>query len=185
MKNIFTIIKIIDYIMTDNSEQIMKLRITSNDGSETIVDVPQSIFEKMSTLNDMVLDMSELGDVPHDVIDIPPNTIDLDTLNMVIEYYQRYQVSENPSENALMDWETEFFEQLGNETFETLSRLLPAANYLNCSELLNKGCKYVARVIIKNKTVEELRDYFGVENDFTPEEEDKIREDFAWAIDQE
>ncbi|KAJ7948977.1 SKP1 [Quillaja saponaria] len=35
---------------------------------------------------------------------------------------------------------------------------------------------------IKNKSVEYVRKFFGFENDFTPEEEAKLREDYAWAF---
>ncbi|CAL5187112.1 unnamed protein product [Lathyrus oleraceus] len=35
---------------------------------------------------------------------------------------------------------------------------------------------------IANKSVEYVRRYFGIENDFTPEEEAKLREELAWTF---
>ncbi|VDK56944.1 unnamed protein product [Anisakis simplex] len=56
-----------------------------------------------------------------------------------------------------------------NDLFE----LVQAANYLDVSDLLAAGCKQIA-ALIKGKTVEELREFFHIENDFTPEEEAKV-----------
>uniref|UniRef100_A0A183DL91 Skp1 domain-containing protein n=1 Tax=Gongylonema pulchrum TaxID=637853 RepID=A0A183DL91_9BILA len=53
-----------------------------------------------------------------------------------------------------------------NELFE----IVQAANYLDISELLAEGCKAIANQI-KGKSVQELREFFNIENDFTPEEE--------------
>lgn len=34
---------------------------------------------------------------------------------------------------------------------------------------------------MKGKTTEEMRQQFNIENDFTPEEEEKLREDNEWC----
>ena len=46
--------------------------------------------------------------------------------------------------------------------------------------LLDIGCSYTAS-IIQGKSVEELRQFFHIENDLTPEEEKKIIEEFKWC----
>jgi S-phase kinase-associated protein 1 len=46
--------------------------------------------------------------------------------------------------------------------------------------LLELACAKVA-TFIKGKTTEEIRELFGIENDFTPEEEAEIREENKWA----
>lgn len=51
--------------------------------------------------------------------------------------------------------------------------LFQAANYLDVSDLLSSGCKAIANHI-RGKTVEELRAFFNIENDFTPEEEARV-----------
>ena len=55
-----------------------------------------------------------------------------------------------------------------------------AANYLEIKSLLELSTAKVAS-IIKNKTVQEIRDFFNIENDFTPEEEMQIMEENKWA----
>jgi S-phase kinase-associated protein 1 len=42
-------------------------------------------------------------------------------------------------------------------------------------------CQTVAD-IIKGKTPEEIRAYFHIKNDFTPEEEEEVRRENQWAF---
>ncbi|OEL14234.1 SKP1-like protein 11 [Dichanthelium oligosanthes] len=64
----------------------------------------------------------------------------------------------------------------------TLYDLLLAANYLDVKGLLNIACQKVADMI-KGKSVQEIRRTFNIQNDFTPEEEEEIRKENAWAFD--
>lgn len=56
-----------------------------------------------------------------------------------------------------------------------------AANYLNIKGLLDITCKTVANMI-KGKNPEEIRKTFNIENDFTPEEEEQIRKENEWVM---
>lgn len=51
---------------------------------------------------------------------------------------------------------------------------------MDIKPLLDLGCKTVANMI-KGKTPEQIREHFGLVNDFTPEEEEQIRKENAWA----
>ena len=53
---------------------------------------------------------------------------------------------------------------------EELFELIKASNYLDIKPLLELACAKVAS-LIKNKSIEEIRKFFNIENDFTPEEE--------------
>ncbi|XP_069146132.1 SKP1-like protein 11 [Solanum lycopersicum] len=57
---------------------------------------------------------------------------------------------------------------------------LQTANYLNIKSMLDLTCQTVADMI-KEKTPEEIYKTFNIENDFTPEEEEKIKRENAWA----
>ncbi|KAH7332141.1 hypothetical protein KP509_20G070500 [Ceratopteris richardii] len=63
----------------------------------------------------------------------------------------------------------------------TLFDLILAANYLNIQSLLDFTCQRVADMI-KEKTPEEIRRAFNIENDFTPEEEEEVRRENQWAF---
>ena len=62
----------------------------------------------------------------------------------------------------------------------TLFDLILAANYLNITQLLDLTCEKVAEMI-KNKTAEEIRSHFNIKNDFSPEEEERLREEHRWC----
>ena len=67
-----------------------------------------------------------------------------------------------------------------NEEQETLFNLMNVANDLNIKPLLDITCPKVASMI-KGKTPEEIRKTFNIVNDFTPEEEAKVREENKWC----
>ena len=58
---------------------------------------------------------------------------------------------------------------------------MQAANYLDSKQLLDLTCQTVADMI-KGKSPEEIREIFNIKNDFTPEEEEKIRKENQWAF---
>lgn len=75
-----------------------------------------------------------------------------------------------PDSNDMTEWDREF---IGSD-IEELFELIKTANYLDIKNLLELGCKAVAN-LIKDKSVEEIREILGVENDFSPEEEDAAK----------
>ncbi|KAI1204834.1 Skp1 family, dimerization domain-containing protein [Annulohypoxylon truncatum] len=62
-----------------------------------------------------------------------------------------------------------------------LFELLTAANFLDIPLLLKCAAKIVAEKI-RGMTTEQMREYFGIENDFTAEEEAQIRREHGWAF---
>ena len=62
----------------------------------------------------------------------------------------------------------------------TLFHLVTAANYLMIRPLMELACSKIAS-FIKGKTTEEIRQRFHIQSDFTPEEEEKIRQENKWA----
>ncbi|KAK1417306.1 hypothetical protein QVD17_26432 [Tagetes erecta] len=73
-----------------------------------------------------------------------------------------------------------FIEREEIET-STLLVLVKYASEINNAGLLDVFCQRVADVI-KDKSVEEVREIFNIENDFTPEEEQAIRDEHPWAF---
>ena len=60
-----------------------------------------------------------------------------------------------------------------------LFNIILASNYMDIPELLDEMCQRVADMI-KGKTPDEIRKIFNVENDFTEEEEEKIKKQNEW-----
>ena len=102
--------------------------------------------------------------------------------------YCEYHKNDNPAEiekplrtsnlAELVDsWDAKFIEV---ENMEELFEIIQGANYLDIASLLDLSCAKVAS-LIKGKTPEEIRKTFNIINDFTPEEEQQIREENRWA----
>ncbi|WMV20124.1 hypothetical protein MTR67_013509 [Solanum verrucosum] len=87
---------------------------------------------------------------------IPLPNVDSKTMTKVIEYWKKHSE-------------------------EDVSKDILAANFLNDKEILDMMCQEVANRI-KGKTPEEIRKEFDIKNDFTPEEEEEIRKENAWAF---
>nr|GLL41323.1 SKP1-like protein 1A [Ipomoea trifida] len=98
-------------------------------------------------------------------------------LNKVIEYCKSHAETANTSQDDLKDFDANFIKV----DHQTLSDLIIAANFLNVKSLLDLTCQAVANLIEK-MTVEEVRKFFNIQNDFTPEEEEEIRRENAWAF---
>nr|GMD70163.1 SKP1-like protein 1A [Ipomoea batatas] len=98
-------------------------------------------------------------------------------LNKVIEYCKSHAETAQTSQDDLKDFDANFIKV----DHQTLSDLIIAANFLNVKSLLDLTCQAVAN-LIKKMTVEEVRKFFNIQNDFTPEEEEEIRKANAWAF---
>jgi S-phase kinase-associated protein 1 len=61
-----------------------------------------------------------------------------------------------------------------------LFNMVLAARYLDIEMLQNLAVAEIA-IGLGPMSVEEIRDLFGIENDFTPEEEKAIRDETRWA----
>ncbi|CAH1412795.1 unnamed protein product [Lactuca virosa] len=69
-----------------------------------------------------------------------------------------------------------------DQEISTLLELANAAYSLDIKkETLDIVCQKIADMI-KDKSVEEVREIFNIKNDFTPEEEQASRSEYAWAF---
>ncbi|GAB1318085.1 E3 ubiquitin ligase complex SCF subunit [Madurella fahalii] len=79
----------------------------------------------------------------------------------------------------IVGWDKTFFNSLNSSL---LYEVLIVANYLEIKRLLDMGCQAVANMI-SGKSAAEIREFLGIENDFTPEQEAQIRKETAWVFD--
>ncbi|KAI1656858.1 Skp1-domain-containing protein [Daldinia decipiens] len=79
-------------------------------------------------------------------------------------------VYEKPA-TVIPAWDKAF---LGRLTKDQLFDLIVAANFFDINGLFDYCAKSIATTVEEMST-EQMREYFGVENDFTPEEEEQLR----------
>ncbi|MCL7043561.1 hypothetical protein MKW94_014675 [Papaver nudicaule] len=93
------------------------------------------------------------------------------------EIKERYE----DEKQELIEWNKKFIEDANGDR-KTLFDLIAAANFLAAECLMAVTCQAVADMM-KGKTPEWIREFFGIKNDFTPEEEEEgRRENQQWAF---
>jgi S-phase kinase-associated protein 1 len=121
---------------------------------------------------------------------IPLPNVDSKILSKIIEYLKYHKTNpaepietplrrESKIEDVLCEWDRKFVEI----DQSIISDLMISANYMNIAPLLKLMAVTVA-FQIRGKSTQEVRELFGIENDFTEEEEKKIREENKWCEEQ-
>ena len=118
--------------------------------------------------------------------EVPLPNIKKSILTKIIEFCEH--IDKNPApeiekplrSSSLSDVVSPWYAQFIDMNQETLFEIILASNYLDIKSLLELSTAKVAS-IIKNKTIPEIRKFFNIENDFTPEEEMQIMEENKWA----
>eukprot|EP01007_Sphenomonas_quadrangularis_P000369 NODE_1214_length_951_cov_205.000000_g1014_i0.p2 GENE.NODE_1214_length_951_cov_205.000000_g1014_i0~~NODE_1214_length_951_cov_205.000000_g1014_i0.p2 ORF type:complete len:211 (+),score=54.07 NODE_1214_length_951_cov_205.000000_g1014_i0:32-634(+) len=165
--------------------------LQSNDSKPVEYSVSRDAAKMSGLIKDMLEDQDD--DRTGETI-IPVPNVNGRTLKYVIQYMEHHwnnrpEPIEKPLkgkiEDVISEWDKKFlFTDLikdGDEKqHELLIDCIMAANFLNTKELLELTCAAVASMI-KGKTPEQIRTLFNIENDFTPEEEEKIREENRWC----
>ena len=75
-------------------------------------------------------------------------------------------------------WEYKFLDMERDKLLE----LLRAADYMDMRGLLLLCSAKIAHEV-RGMSTEEMREYLGVENDFTPEEEAEMKKELSWCND--
>ncbi|KAM1760105.1 hypothetical protein ACFX12_003014 [Malus domestica] len=133
--------------------------ITLKSSNDEMFKVEEAVAMESQTIKHMVEDECAGNAIP-----LPNVTSAI--LAKVIEYCRKHREDERATaadgEKNVNEWDAEFMKIDQN----TLYDLIMAANYLD----------------IKGKTPEQIRTTFNIKNDFTLEEEEKIRRENQWAF---
>ena len=145
--------------------------------------VEKDILMRSALLKNMLADIEDSSDP------IPLPQVDSTTLEKVIEYLEYHKDDPIPEEEEeeedytrprpsddIEPWDKDFI----GKDLVLINHILVAANYMDIKDLLDLAAKTVANMM-KGKTTEQLREMFNIVNDFTPEEEEEIRKENAWA----
>ncbi|KAK9898319.1 E3 ubiquitin ligase SCF complex, Skp subunit [Cystobasidium minutum MCA 4210] len=145
------------------------VKLTSSDGTEYTV--PYKVISQSVLVKNLIDDVG----IGEDDEAIPLPNVDSATFEKVIEWCTHHSDDPEPFVDEFEDefetarnvviteWDARFYAVEHEVLFDTLL----AANYLDIKLLLDVGCKTVANMM-KGKTAEEIREMFGIENDFTP-----------------
>ncbi|XP_049384740.1 SKP1-like protein 11 [Solanum stenotomum] len=143
------------------------LTLKTCNGKEFVLD--EAIVVRSQTIKNMVED-----DCVSNVIPLP--NVHSKTMTKLIEYWKKHS-EDDVSKDMLMDFDKAFV----NVHHSILHALILVANFLNDKEILTMMCQEVIDRI-KGKTPEEICKKIDIKNDFTPEEEEEIRKENAWAF---
>lgn len=149
--------------------------LLSSDNKE--IKVEKQIIEKSILIKNMIEDIED------DESAIPIPNVNENILQKVIEWCKYYkddlintEYEEINKNSDVNEWYKNFFDLDQDMLFD----IILAANYLDIKQLLTTGCKIVANMI-KGKSAEEIRKTFNITNDFTQQEEAKIKKENEWA----
>jgi hypothetical protein len=132
----------------------MEVTLRSTDGVEVVVDTTRS---KSSVINEMMeFTDGESGGV------IVPVQVRSRALRAVIDWMQ--------DEECL---------KLEGLSIDDAIELASASDYLQVDELKERTCKKIAE-FLAGKTTKEMREIMKFENDFTPEEEQRLGQSNLW-----
>lgn len=174
------------------------IKLQPCDDLTMVFEVPREILLLSKTLADMLIDVGGECEYP-----IPLSNVNAAVLSKVVIFCTHYlettpvktevetktetetetdtEKTETPETKVdeFTEWEKAFCAIDQTELFEVIL----AANYLDIKPLLDLTCRTVANMI-KGKSPEEIRKTFNIVNDFTPEEEEKIRKENEWCEDK-
>ncbi|EGZ11712.1 hypothetical protein PHYSODRAFT_250765, partial [Phytophthora sojae] len=153
----------------------MKVKLVSMDGEAFEVDAKVAVMSQL--VQTLVADEQEQGD---EVQEIPLPNVKAHVLAKVVEFCQHHKdapmaeiqkpLKSNVLSESVDEWDANFVD------FE----LILAANYMDIKSLLDLACAKMA-CMIKGKTPEEIRATFGITEEFTEEEQQRILEENKWC----
>ena len=154
----------------------MSLTLVSSDNQS--FKVPTAVAE----ISSLIKDMNEDGTDE----EFPMTGVDGVTLAKILEFCEHYlrdpmPVIEKPIKSS--DFSTlvpEWYNNFVNVDHTILFKFAEAANFMDVKPMLDLTCAKIASMI-KDKSIDQIRDTFGIVGEFTPEEEEKMREESKWC----
>eukprot|EP00696_Hemimastix_kukwesjijk_P011623 gnl/Hemi2/24577_TR8268_c0_g1_i1.p1 gnl/Hemi2/24577_TR8268_c0_g1~~gnl/Hemi2/24577_TR8268_c0_g1_i1.p1 ORF type:complete len:164 (+),score=59.02 gnl/Hemi2/24577_TR8268_c0_g1_i1:117-608(+) len=107
---------------------------------------------------------------------IPLPNVESEILTKVIEYLRWHHDHKDAPDKDKEAFDRDFIKVEMGPLFD----LILASNYMDIKPLLDLTTKTV-QGMLRDKTAEEIRHTFMIPNDFTPEEEEEVRREYAWA----
>eukprot|EP00547_Thalassionema_nitzschioides_P000358 CAMPEP_0194199408 /NCGR_PEP_ID=MMETSP0156-20130528/438_1 /TAXON_ID=33649 /ORGANISM="Thalassionema nitzschioides, Strain L26-B" /LENGTH=169 /DNA_ID=CAMNT_0038924297 /DNA_START=74 /DNA_END=583 /DNA_ORIENTATION=- len=144
------------------------------------------VSEDVAQMSELVKSLMEDNDTEEETAEIPLRNVKATVLQKVIEFCQHHgeepmtEIEKPLRSQKMADVVQEWYANYVDVEQVVLFELILAANYMDIKPLLDLACATVASMI-KDKTPEEIRTRFNITNDFSPEEEAKVREENKWC----
>ncbi|OIV92515.1 hypothetical protein TanjilG_02278 [Lupinus angustifolius] len=136
------------------------------------------IAKHMEIVQNFIGDDSSVS-VTSSVVPLPNvNASELSKIIDYLDYHHNFRKGVDSNDEEAKEFDEKFTKGLSHDE---LKMLLIAANYLNVKELLELLFQTIAD-IIENKSVEYVRNFFGIVSTYTPEEEEELRQQHRWAF---
>ncbi len=127
--------------------------------------------------------------------DLPMAMVDSEELKLIIDYCEYHVAGKetkleeiNPIEQPLKstsindvvpEWYANFILNVAHESDDNVFKLMNAANYMQIHTLIELCCAYIG-TNIKGKNPKEIREHFGITDDFTQEEKEAFVKEHEW-----
>lgn len=163
----------------------------ADDKSKTVLLVSQEgetfdVSIEVASMSNLVKNIIDENQDEEETQEIPLPNVKSENLAKVIEFCQHFQTEpmneiDKPLKSSNMaEVVQEWYDKFVTVDQETLFELILAANFMDIKPLLDLTCATVASMI-KGKNAEEIRKIFNIPNDFTPEEEQQVRDENKWC----
>ncbi|KAK4336686.1 hypothetical protein RND71_044112 [Anisodus tanguticus] len=151
------------------------IKLKTSDGKIFEIDI--NLAKRFGTLKTLIED-SELDDNNPVCL----NNISGNVMEKIIEYSLHHFNDPPIPEDISIRERRKSFDRNFITSIDTdlIFELIVAANFLDERSLFDLACKSIAN-IIKYKTVDEIRSYFNIKNDFTHAEEELLKQENSWA----
>jgi len=156
----------------------MSLTLVSSDNQSFTV--PTAVAE----ISSLIKDMND-GEVNQEET-FPMIGVDGATLAKILEFCEHYlsdpmPVIEKPIKSSdFSKLVPAWYDNFVNVDHTILFKFAEAANFMDVKPMLDLTCAKIASMI-KDKSIHQIRDTFGITSEFTPEEEEKMREESKWC----
>lgn len=148
------------------------LQLSSSDGQ--LFSVTRALCARMfKMIETMLEDLGIEEGLNEEIIPVP--NVRGRILSLIINWAEHHLADPETANNnhPISQWDKQFFAALDNGT---LFELISGARYLDMNVLLKQACKTVSNKLV-GKSAEEIRREFNIENDLSPEEQERLRQE--------
>lgn len=139
----------------------------------TTFDMPLESAKYCQTIVGLIEDAGTDSQIP-----IANPSINGPMMEKIIAFLEFQRKEDKGTEEEQQKWLDDFFKvEIGE-----LINVTKATNYLDCKVMFDAACMQVASKI-KGKTPSEIREVFGIKQEFTEEERQAVKDENKWVED--